>query len=117
MLDPFELRDYSLGAIRELLVSDPALPIGFVASLALWFAGARSGLVRDLALAFTLAFAPLAIWIWDIPLTQRVICMHLHDHRAFLRSRHLYALGAVLFPVLVLWLRRRKPVRRGPASP
>lgn len=105
MLNPFG-PGYDLATIQFWLSSDPSLLVASVAALALYFVGRRSEPLRWLALCFVIAFMPLALWIWDIPGTGRMICMHLHDSRVLLgedlplKSRHLYLLGMAVHPLL-----------------
>jgi hypothetical protein len=63
-----------------------------------------------------ISFMPLAIWIWDIPFTGRVICHHAHDDRLqvfgwAVTSRHFYCLGVIVFVGSTIMTLRKPPLR------
>jgi hypothetical protein len=95
------------GAWLRLLGHDPALPVAFFLALLLFGLGRALPAVRSHVALFGVAFAPLALWLWDLPFSERVIHAHLHDlrvvvHGVALQSRHFYALGVVLYVGLLL---------------
>lgn len=99
--------DYTLAAIGRWLVHDPSLFAATLAALIVFRVGKKIPSLQPLALPFVLAFLPLSLWIWDIPLTGRIVCHTLHDAARpalagiALRSTHLYVLGGALY---VSWL-------------
>jgi hypothetical protein len=99
--------DYDLPTITLWLSRDPSLYLAIVVAPITFALGQRFANLRWLVLPFVIAFAPLTLWIWDLPFTGGFICRHLHDGRALLadgvplKSRHLYMLGAALYPVFL----------------
>jgi hypothetical protein len=78
-------------------------------------AGLRVPPARFGALAFLVAFAPLSLWIWDVPFAGRPICICCHDGRLILpgvgsvRSKHVYLFCFGVFAALLIgrWLATR----------
>jgi hypothetical protein len=105
MLNSFAARDYDLAGVSAWLSRDPSLYLATIVAVATFHLGQRFPSLRSLVLPFVIAFAPLALWIWDLPGTGRFVCAHLHDNRIFLidgsplRTLHLYLFGAALYPV------------------
>ncbi len=105
--------DYYPAIIQMWLAKDPSLPWAIVASFLTYYVGRRYNRVTIAAWPFLYASLPLSIWIWDIPFTKRIICMHMHDRRFAIsgfaiRCIHLYILTLGLFLILFgLALRRR----------
>lgn len=129
MLNPFGA-DYSLDVLALWLSRDPSLWIALLLGLAAFQLGNRVRGLRPLVLPFVVAFAPLALWIWDLPFSGRIICNLFHDERLVLmegvalRSRHLYYLGGAFYGLFMarlawLWLRsaaHRTQLHRLPAA-
>jgi phosphatidylglycerophosphate synthase len=107
MLNPFG-RDYFADVVWLWLRSDPSPWLGALIAIGVYFLGKRYRAVQLGALAFLLAFVPLSLWVWDIPMTGRIICGHLHDNRTAIRGRHLYLLGAAVWILIFMTLRRRQ---------
>jgi hypothetical protein len=81
--------------------------------LATFLLGRQVPLIKILAACLLISFMPLALWIWDIPFTGRVICFHAHDDKLSvlgwpIKSRYFYFLGIGFF-VSVLTMTFRKP--------
>jgi hypothetical protein len=116
MLDPFGADYSSLEVLSAWLSRDPSLPWSIAMALATFLLGRQVPLIKILAACLLISFMPLAIWIWDIPFTGRVICFLAHDDRLQVlgwpvRTRYFYFLGIVLF-VGVLIMTLRKPAFR-----
>ena len=117
ILNPFESSDYNWPAIVTWVTSDPSPAIAAVLAAGIYGVGRFVERLRRPVLAFTMAFMPLALWIWDIPGSGRFICHHLHDGRAGLHTRHFFLLGAFAWPcVMALLNRRNKVVLPAPAA-
>lgn len=104
MLNSFGASDYTLHWTSVWLRSDPSLPFAITIALILYLVGRSRPRLRKATKYFNIAFAPLALWIWDIPGSGRIICHHFHDGRIALHSLHLYVLGLVIWLALVTWL-------------
>lgn len=103
MINPFG-QEYTRDAVRRWLAQDAAprwgaLAVALVCAAGLWLeAPAFQIAVRSIVIGF----APLSLWIWDIPGSGRWICRHFHDDLWVLpvlgpvRTRHLYALSVAL---------------------
>jgi hypothetical protein len=104
MLQPFDASDYwELSSLASWLSQDPSLPWAIVMALSIYHVGKPHPAIKLLATSFFVSFLPLAIWIWDIPFTGRVVCEHAHDGKLELlgttvRSGSFYLLGLFLFP-------------------
>ena len=95
--------------------------IALLASALVFVAGIRLRVpaIRDWVLAFIIGFAPLSLWIWDVPFAGRPVCACCHDSKWVLpgigsvHSRHVYLLSFTLFVVvtLVRWLLSRARIR------
>ena len=113
VLNPLSADDYTLQSVTKLLTTNPAVYVAGVTCIACYYLGNRLMHYRFLLVLFCIAFAPLTLWIVDIPFTERFICMTLHDDRIMLfadtplRSRHFYLLGAALFTGLFFRYRGR----------
>ncbi len=108
MLAPFSVIDYTPHAVSIWLTADWSLLVALLSAAVMYLLGGSHKTIRMPVLAFVIAFAPLALWVWDIPFSGRIICRFLHDGRAGFYSRHLYIVGAgAWFPVLIL-LRRQE---------
>lgn len=114
--------DYDLHTMARWLSRDPSLPMAILGAIVVFHLGERIAALRPLVTTFVVAFIPLALWIWDIPGTGRIICAHLHDNRFLLatgvplKGRHLYVLGGVLHPLLLLtrlWVRGHRQAIAG----
>lgn len=108
--------EYTHETLRALIATDPSLALGAALALATWRIGIRFRAMQTFALAFLVAFAPLTIWLWDIPFTARAICRHFHDGQYGLRSAYFYALGAALFLPLLWLIKRRRSLRHARAQ-
>jgi hypothetical protein len=108
MLNPFGQE--SLATYRLWLTRDPSLPWAMIGAMAIYWLAA-SARAQTAVLAFLVGFLPLSIWIWDIPLSHRLVCRSWHDGRLALpafgtvRTHHLYLLGVVLSFLMFLVLR------------
>jgi hypothetical protein len=109
LLNPFGA-DYVPAVVWGWLSRDPSLAWAALAAAGIHMTGvhARVGaFVRASVVPFTIAFVPLSIWIWDIPFASRPVCANWHDGRLIVpvlgtvRSKHLYALGAMLFSAIL----------------
>src|SRR5437867_1106539 len=89
MLAPFGVTDYTAAGCAAWLRADWSPRLAIAIAGCAYFLGIRSNDVRAATLAFVVAFAPLAVWIWDIPWSNRIVCRFLHDGRAGLLTRHL----------------------------
>jgi hypothetical protein len=99
--------DYDPSTLLAWLAQDPSLPWALVLAGSVYAAGLGPGpfprLVRLLAAPFASSFIPLALWIWDIPLSRRWVCRSFHDERLVLpllgplHSWHLYLLGLTAY--------------------
>ena len=114
ILNPQRALDYSFESISHLLTTNPAIYAAGTMCLMCYYLGNRLSRYRYLLVFFCIAFAPLTIWIVDIPFTGRFICRTLHDDRFMLfadtplRSRYFYLLGATLFTGLLFPFRGRR---------
>jgi hypothetical protein len=68
------------------------------------------------------AFAPLSIWIWDIPFTERIVCKIFHDGRFSvlgytLRTTTWYIAGTIAYAGLVFTSYARRRERPSAAQP
>jgi hypothetical protein len=115
MLAPFGVTDYTSAGVAAWLRADWSPRLAIAIAGCAYFLGIRSNDVRAATLAFVVAFAPLAVWIWDIPWSSRIVCRFLHDGRAGLLTRHLYVSGAVIWLMLASLLRRARPRAIEPA--
>jgi hypothetical protein len=111
MLNPFG-PDYTPSVLAKWITHDPSLPVALLLAALVFVAGLRLSLARRWVPAFLIAFAPLSLWIWDVPLAGRPICGCCHDGRLVLpgighvSSRHVYAFCLGLFAALLIgrWL-------------
>jgi hypothetical protein len=108
--------DYTPDVVATWLARDPSLPWAMMTALVIYGLGNRWRLVRVLAAPAFLAFLPLAVWIWDIPFTGRIVCDWGHDKKAplgfVMRTRYLYLAGALIYVVLLgLTLARQAQTR------
>jgi hypothetical protein len=107
MLNPFG-HDYTLQVLSLWLANDPSLPLAALAALAGYLLGNRVRGLRKFLAPFLIAFAPLALWVWDIPFTERIVCTLWHDNRVILaegiplKGRHFYILGVAIYSALML---------------
>ncbi len=105
--------DYTPEVIASWLARDPSLPLATAFAWIFYGLSHRFCSLRIFLVPFLIGFAPLSVWIWDIPFTERAICASMHDQQivfptgSYLRSRHLYILGAIIFVALVTWSWRR----------
>jgi hypothetical protein len=105
--------DYTPKVIAAWLSLDPSLPLAAVLALFFYLLSSRFRVLRTFLIPFLIGFAPLSVWVWDIPFTQRAICESMHDKQivfpggGYLRSRHLYILGAIIFGALSIWSWRK----------
>ena len=89
------------------LSRDPSLPMAMLTAIGAYHLGNRFYLLRQLVPPFLIAFLPLAIWVWDIPFSGRIICSYFHDGKLTLpgdipmRGRYLYVVGAAAYACLV----------------
>jgi hypothetical protein len=102
MLRPFGADYSSVEALSAWLSRDPSLSWSLAVALGTFFLGRQIPLIKILAVCMLISFMPLAIWIWDIPFTGRLICHHAHDDKLqvlgwSVTSRHFYGLGVVVF--------------------
>jgi hypothetical protein len=112
--------DYSPSVVKLWLKADPSLPWAIVAAMVVFTLGNHERLrrwARASVPPFLVAFAPLSLWIWDVPFAGRPVCHHFHDNRLVLpgahgavRAPHIYGLGLVLF-VLMMALRSARKRR------
>ena len=113
ILNPQRAVDYTFESITHLLTTNPAIYVAGFMCIACYYLGNRLMQYRYLLVLFCIAFAPLALWIVDIPFTERWICRTLHDDQIMLfadtplRSRYFYLLGATLFTGLFFRYRGR----------
>jgi hypothetical protein len=89
--------EYSPSVVLTWLARDPSPYVAALLAAGLYVAGKRVAALRPWTLAFLIAFAPLSLWIWDIPFSGRAICKHMHDGKSGIRTRYLYVMGAVLW--------------------
>ena len=107
MLNPFG-PDYSLETVAHWLTNDPSPTVAAIMVVTLGIWGRSFRILRTILAVFILAFLPLTLYVWDIPGTGRWICENFHDLKFALpgglplRGRHLYFLGAALFPLIYL---------------
>lgn len=102
MLNNFGEAYYIPSVLFEWLSGDPSLPWAIVASVTVYHVGKNSSTIRWLTAPIFIAFLPLSLWIWDIPLTGRVICDHFHDDQLVffdhpMRTRYLYLFGLSVY--------------------
>jgi hypothetical protein len=110
MLESFGA-DYSdSDALAAWLSQDQSLPVAIAMTFVIFFAGRQFVSIKIFAACFVGSFLPLALWIYDIPFSGRIIHMHAHDDRLSIlgwpvRSRHFYMLGAISFVgfMLAMW--------------
>lgn len=113
MLNPIRGQDYTLTVVIQWLSRDPSVYLAIIVAFITFKLGKRVSLIRLIAPFFLIAFLPLSLWIWDIPFTGRTICKHFHDERVLLadgvplQSRHLYALGLLLFSGMLVMRSRQ----------
>lgn len=112
MLNPFGEAYYIGSVLLRWLQRDPSLPWAIVAAVAIYHIGKRHEYVRVLVAPLFVAFLPLSIWIWDIPLTGRFICDHLHDDKLIVfgqpvRTTYFYVIGLAMYLLFLLGLVRR----------
>ncbi len=106
--------DYHAEVVLRWIRNDPSPALAVLAAAAVWAAGLRVPRLRVWAAAFLLAFAPLSIWIWDVPFTGRIVHRLFHDGKVPLHTRHLYLAGvAVWYPAVILLRRMRRTGSRG----
>jgi len=111
MLNPFG--DEALSTYLAWLSRDPSLPWAIICAVIIYTAGTSQSWLETLVLPFLIGFLPLGIWIWDIPLSGRIICRTFHDNRLILpmlgpvHSMHLYVLGMIV-SLGILILRKKK---------
>jgi hypothetical protein len=107
MLKPFGL-EYDAETVAKLVRQDPSVALAAVAAVCVCVAGLKLPwpIVRAWVPGFLIGFAPLSLWIWDVPFAGRPVCRLWHDERLVLpllgpvHSRHLYILGLALFVTL-----------------
>lgn len=93
---------YSLSVIAQWLTRDPSLWAALLGSLIVFQIGERFRITQKLITPFLIAFLPLTLWVWDIPLTGRIICHTAHDVQPIfagfaMQSRYLYMLGGIAY--------------------
>lgn len=112
--------DYTLDIVAAWLSRDPSLPWAMATAMAAYYIGRNSNVEFKLIIAsVAVAFLPLAVWIWDIPFTGRIVCHAAHDQRlqifgTAVMSRHFYAIG-LIGTIVLSWisiLRARKSGQR-----
>lgn len=102
LLNPFGPE--SLSAYETWLFRDPSLGWAVVAATLIWAFAPRSVVIW-----FLISFAPLTLWILDIPGSGRTICRHFHDGRLIVpvlgrvHSRDFYLLGALGMLAYPIW--------------
>jgi hypothetical protein len=105
--------DYTPDVIAKWLSMDPSLALAVLLAWIYYRLSSRYRSLRTFLIPFLIAFAPLTLWIWDIPFSGRAICRAFHDKQivlpggGYLRNRHLYILTAILFSGLWIWFWRR----------
>ncbi len=113
--------DYTPEVIAKWLSRDPSLALAALLAWSFYRLADRYRSLRVFLIPFLVGFAPLCVWVWDIPFTGRAICASMHDKQivfpggGYLRNRHLYVLGAIVFGALSswFWLRRRRAINPG----
>jgi len=115
LLNPFG-HEYTFTVIADMLSRDPALPWAIVLAFATYVAGMRHPGLQAFVWPVPFVFAPLSIWIWDIPFTERIVCRIFHDGRFSvlgytLRTTTWYIAGTIAYAGLVFtgYARRERP--------
>lgn len=108
MLNPFG-PDYTLSVIPQMISRDPALPWAILTALVVFAAGTRYPALQAAVWPVPIAFAPVSIWIWDIPFSGRLMCRLFHDGRFVvlgytLKTTTWYAFGLIAYTVLLVAL-------------
>ena len=112
-------RDYTPDVVARWLARDPSLPLAALLAAGFYWLSSRQRWLRRLLVPFLIAFAPLSIWVWDIPFSGRAICAAFHDKQValpgggYLRNRHFYMLGVALFAALSIASCARSRLRSG----
>jgi hypothetical protein len=109
MINPFG-PDYTAPAMRAWLLRDPSVPWGMLAGIVLYLFGLapHGAFVQLVVPSLVIGFAPLTVWIWDIPGSGRWICRRCHDDLIHvrpigpLRTKHIYVLSAAMFVVTLV---------------
>lgn len=109
MLNPFG-PDYTPSVLARWITRDPSFPFGLGLAALIFVVGVRvpALVIRAWVPAFLIAFAPLALWVWDVPFAGRPICACCHDGRLSLpvvgsvHARHVYELCVGLFAALLI---------------
>jgi hypothetical protein len=115
MLNPFGPSYLDMPTLGRWLSRDPALPWSIVLAALINWLGHRIPALRTAVWPLLFCFLPLTIWIWDIPLTDRLICRLFHDGKLMVlgvpvRSRHFYLAGLVSYLLVIAvigWRSRR----------
>lgn len=114
--------DYSWDVVARWLARDPSLPWAIVALALLHLLGGRAAWMRLCVAPVFASFVPVALWVWDLPGSGRIVCRTLHDGRYLLpggqplRSVHVYAASGLIFLLLVAGTWYRGTARRGAPS-
>jgi len=115
MLAPFG--DESLFTYLTWLSRDPSLPWAIICAAVAYKAAESTPWLKGLVPPFLIGFAPLSIWIWDIPMSGRMICRSFHDNKLILpllgplHSRHLYLLGTIVWLGILVIPKKKSPAK------
>ncbi len=113
MLNPFG-PDYTLPIVWTWLSRDPSLPWAIISLITTYAIGKKRPWIKVFIAPIFLSFLPLSLWIWDVPFSGRMICANFHEGRVMiskglvLRTKHFYAIGIVLYLVLIAYAIRNK---------
>ena len=114
MLNSFGAADWFDTQVIDWFMRDPSLAWALVLVLSLTLLAQRYVMSRVLLAPLFVAFLPLSIWVWDIPLTGRIICATFHDERfqvmgIVIHGRYLYVFGALAYlGILAIQLKKLK---------
>jgi hypothetical protein len=97
LLNPTGEKDYSLRVIADLFRNDLSMWLAVALSAASYLLLWAIPNLMPWAVIALIASLPVTLWVWDIPLTKRTICAHIHDNRTWIRGRHVYAASALAF--------------------
>jgi len=113
MLNPFG--EEALSTYLTWLSRDPSIPWAIVCAGIVYAAGKRQPPLKTLVRPFVIGFSPLSIWIWDIPMSGRIICKSFHDDKLVLpilgplHSKHLYILGMIVSLGILMLQKKKSP--------
>jgi hypothetical protein len=108
--------EYTLDVLMEWLSLDPSPYVASLGAMVIFVLAMRYPALRLAVLAALIATIPLTIWIWDIPLTARIICRLGHDGRSVVNSLDLYLFAAISFAPIWYWLWRNSTAGATPAA-